>query len=66
MLDQHAPSRRKNGEILHSLSKGKHTGQTKHDFQNVLGCVRLSDLVKTPLIKTKEQRSSCQARGNPK
>ena len=38
---------RKNGGMLHSLSKRKHTGQTKHDFQNILGCVRLSDLVKT-------------------
>ena len=46
--DLHASAGRKNGGMLHSLSKGKHTGQTKHYFQNVLGCVRLSDLVKTP------------------
>ena len=33
--------------MLNSLSKGKHAGQAKRDFQNILGCVRLSDLVKT-------------------
>ena len=38
---------RKNEGMVHSLSKGKHTGNTKHDSQNILGCVRLSDLVKT-------------------
>ena len=32
---------------LHSLSKGRHIAQPKHDFQNILGCVRLSDLAKT-------------------
>ena len=46
-LDLHASTCRKNGGMLHSLSRGKHTGQTKHDFQNILGCVRLSDLAKT-------------------
>ena len=45
--DLHASTCRKNGGWLHFLSKGKHTGQTKRDFQNILGCVRLSDLVKT-------------------
>ena len=33
--------------MLHSLGKEKHTGQTKHDSQNIFGCVRLSDLIKT-------------------
>ena len=46
----HASACRKNGGWLHSLSKGKHTGQRKPNFQNILGCVRLSDLVKTPGI----------------
>ena len=45
--DLHAFAYRKNGGMSHSLSKGKHTGQMKHDFQNILGCVPLSDLVKT-------------------
>ena len=36
--------------MLHSLNKGKHTGQTKHDSQNILGCVRLSDLVKINVL----------------
>ena len=45
--DLHASAYRKNGGMSHSLSKGKHTGQMKHDFQNILGCVPLSDLVKT-------------------
>ena len=45
--DLHASACRKNGGVLHSLRKEKHTGQTKHDSQNILGCVRLSDLVKT-------------------
>ena len=44
--DLHASTCRENGGMLHSLSKGKHAGQTKHDFQNILDCVRLSDLVK--------------------
>ena len=38
--DLHAPACRKNAGILH-------TSQTKHDSQNILGCVRQSDLVKT-------------------
>ena len=29
------------------LKQRKHTGQMKHDSQNILGCVRLSDLAKT-------------------
>ena len=33
---------RKNGGIYIA-----HIAQSKHDFQNILGCVRLSDLVKT-------------------
>ena len=45
--DLHASAYRKNGGMSHSLSKGKHTGQMKHDSQNILGCVPLSDLVKT-------------------
>ena len=45
--DLHASAYRKNGGMSHSLSKGKHTGQMKYDFQNILGCVPLSDLVKT-------------------
>ena len=45
--DLHAFAYRKNGGMSHSLSKGKHTGQMKYDFQNILGCVPLSDLVKT-------------------
>ena len=45
--DLHASACRKNGGILRSLSKGKHTGQMKHDFPNILGCFRLSDLVET-------------------
>ena len=45
--DLHAFAYRKNGGMSHSLSKGKHTGQMKHDSQNILGCVPLSDLVKT-------------------
>ena len=49
--DLHISACRKNGETLHSLSKGKHTSQTKHDFQNILGRVRLSDLVKTPPLE---------------
>ena len=48
--DLHASACKKNGGILHSLSKGKHTGQAKHDFQNILGCVCLSDLAKTVLF----------------
>ena len=46
--DLHASACRKNGGILHSLSKGRNTAQTEHYFQNILGCVRLSYLVKTP------------------
>ena len=49
--DLHASACSKNRGILHSLSKGKHTGQTKHNFQNILGCVRLFDLVKTMVKK---------------
>ena len=45
--DLNAFACRKNWEMCHSLNKGKHTGQTKHDSQNIFGCVRLSDLVKT-------------------
>ena len=45
--DLHASAYRKNGGMSHSLSKGKHTGQMTHDSQNILGCVPLSDLVKT-------------------
>ena len=48
--DLHASACKKNGGWLHSLSKGRHTGQTKHDFQNILGCVRLSDIVKTLIL----------------
>ena len=44
--DLHTSAYRKNGGMLHSLNKGKHTSQTKHEFQNILGCVCLSDLVK--------------------
>ena len=44
--DLHASTCKENGGMLHSLNKGKHAGQTKHDFQNILDCVRLSDLVK--------------------
>ena len=33
------------------LKQMKHTGQTKHDSQNILGCVRLSDLVKTMIMQ---------------
>ena len=29
----------------------KHTGQTKHNSENILGCVRLSDLVKTVIMQ---------------
>ena len=35
----HGSACRKNGGMLYSLSKGKRTGQTKLDFQNILGCV---------------------------
>ena len=49
--DLHASTCRKNGRMLHSLSKGKHTGQMKHNFQNILGCVHLSDLVKTTTVE---------------
>ena len=38
---------RKNGKMLHSLNKGKHKGQMKHDSQNISGCVCLFDSVKT-------------------
>ena len=43
----HASACRKNGGMLHSLSKRKQTGHTKHYSQNILGCVCLTDLVKT-------------------
>ena len=54
--DLHASACRKNGGTLHSLSKGRHTAQPKYDFQNILGCARLSDLVKTKKIEHKAQR----------
>ena len=54
----HTSACRKNGGMLHSLSKSKHAGQTKHDFQNILGCVRLSDLAKTgPLLELSQCKS---------
>ena len=43
----HASTYRKNGEMLHSLGKGKDTDQIKHNSQNILGCAHLSALVKT-------------------
>ena len=48
--DLHASTCRKNGRILDCLTKGRHTAQTKHNFQNILDCVLLSDLVKTILF----------------
>ena len=58
--DLHASACRKNGGMLHSLSKGKHTGQTKHDFQNILGSVRLSDLAKTSIRQMFERNNTVQ------
>ena len=56
--DLHTSACRKNGGMLHSLSKSKHAGQTKHDFQNILGRVRLSDLAKTgPLLELSQCKS---------
>ena len=49
--DLHASACRKNGGMLHSLRKGKNTSQTKHNFQNILARVRLSDLVRITVKK---------------